>query len=253
MIRGRPQRGTIDFGLEGPIPRDILLLLGALFVTFSLDALVPGGIGFLRLTPDIWLSGALWQLITYPLAAVYGSALGLIISLWVILVFGKQVFFFVGRKAFWRTFFSATVIGGVVAVLVQVILGFTGLATTQFLPFGMMAGQFAVMTVLITGFATLYGNATIYLFFVLPVPARYFIGIEILFAFLSFLASKDFAGFMGVCATVAAAYFLFSGVRPSRLLHEMKLRVLQKWLRFKLKRSRKGSGSGDVVQGPWVN
>ena len=41
------------------------------------------------------------------------------------------------------------------------------------------------------------------LFFVLPIEARWFLGLEVLFAFLGFLNSKDLAGFIGVVSGVA--------------------------------------------------
>jgi hypothetical protein len=60
--------GGGGFGLTGPVPRDIWILLGVVFATFSLrffesTALLPE---FLRLSSAVWQRGFLWQLFTYP-------------------------------------------------------------------------------------------------------------------------------------------------------------------------------------------
>ncbi len=258
MIGSQSRRGTIDFGLDGPIPRDILVLMACLFVTYSLSAFQATLelVAAAQLSRAIWQEGFFWQFVTYPFAAGYGNPLGLILSLWMILVFGKQVYYFVGRKAFWKTFFSSTMAAAGVAVTIQYLMDWAGMSPTFFLPFGMMQGQLIVLTVLITGFATLYGHSTIYLMFVLPVKASWFIGLEILFAFLAFLSSKDLAGFIGICTAVTVAYFLFSGVSPKRFLHEIRLRIQRKLIEARLRRMRKGKGKGGddgVVQGPWVH
>lgn len=249
-------RGPIDFGLDGPYPRDILVLMGVLFATFSLDALAAHWTAPFRLGTEAWESFSVWRVVTYPFFAGYGSALGLIIGLWMILVFGKQVFFYVGRRAFWRTFFIATTGAGLVALLVRFLMDLVGMApaVAPGLGFSLMDGQYMVLTILITGFAVLYGHLTIYLFFVLPVRASWFIGLEILFSFLGFLSSRDLAGFLGVCTAVILTYFLFSGVSPKRFLHEMRLRFQKRLIEARMRRMRKkGGGDGGVVQGPWVN
>lgn len=256
---GPPRRAQVDFGLSGPIPPDILLLMGLTFFSFTLGAfrLTEVAVYLAQLTPRIWTDGFLWQLVTFPFATSYGvGALGLIIGLWMILMFGKQVFFFVGRRVFWRYFFITALVAGMAATITQVLLGLLGLGGAVPVPFALMNGQFFILTFLISGFAALYGHATIYLMFVLPVKASWFVGIEIAFAFLAFLGYHDFAGFIGLCAGVAASYMQFSGRGPARFLHEMRMRLERRWLEYKLRQLKKkggGSGDGGVIQGPWIN
>ncbi|MCG8459652.1 MAG: hypothetical protein MI919_25510, partial [Holophagales bacterium] len=132
MFGDRPGRRQIDLGLGGPVPRDLLVLMGVLFLTFSLSAF-PQSTGrlmeILRLGPDLWQQGFLWQLVTYPFVARYGSGLWLLVALWMVYMFGRSVFFFVGRRHFWRHFFLATLTGGVVAVVAQVLVGLAGAAS----------------------------------------------------------------------------------------------------------------------------
>ena len=61
------------------------------------------------------------------------------------------------------------------------------------------------------GGATINRRATIYLI-ILPIEARWFLGIEVLFAFMGFLVTHDLAGFLGICAAVGATNaFLATG------------------------------------------
>lgn len=252
----RRGRGPIDFGLEGPHPKDILVLIGILFATFSVDALAPHVTALFKLSGDALGSFSLWRVLTYPFVVGHGSTFGLLIGLWMVLIFGKQVFFYVGRRAFWRAFFIASVGAGLVALGVKALLDWMGFAAAAHpqLVFSLMDGQYMVLTVLITGFAVLYGHLTVYLFFILPVRASWFIGLEIVFSFLGFLTSRDLPGFVGSCTAVLLAYFLFSGVSPRRFIHELRLRLHKRLIEARLRRARRrGDGGGGVVQGPWVN
>jgi len=98
----------------------------------------------------------------------------------------------------------AAIGAALVAVVVQFVqnqLGAGGVAA-----FELMQGQRILLAIVIAAFATLWGEATILLFFVLPIKARWFLWLEILFAFIGFLESKDFAGFCGVSAAVFLTY-----------------------------------------------
>ena len=254
-----PRRTQIDFGLSGPSPPDLLLLMGLTFLSFTLGAfnLTAVAVYLIQLTPRIWTDGFLWQLVTFPFATSYGiGGLGLILSLWMMLMFGKQVFYFVGRKIFWRYFFISALVAAMAAVLTQVLLTLVGLGGSVPVPFALMNGQFFILVFLISGFSALYGHATVYLMFVLPVKASWFVGIEIGFAFLAFLGYHDFAGFIGLCAAVLASYMQFSGRGPARFIHEMRMRIERRVLEYKLRQlKKKGGGSGDdsVIKGPWIN
>ena len=59
-----------------------------------------------------------------------------------------------------------------------------------------------LLAIFIAAFATLNRNATILLFFVLPIQARWFLWLEVLFAFIAFLGSHDLPGFLGITTAV---------------------------------------------------
>jgi len=128
-----------------------------------------------------------------------------------------------------------------VAVAVQFVQEMTGAGATGFAAFQLMQGQRILMAIVIAAFATLWGEATILLFFVLPLKARWFLWLEILFAFIGFLESKDFAGFCGICAAVFLTYTGLQRGGVMTLLHTWRKRtevfVLQRRLeRLKKKR-----------------
>jgi len=258
MYGQRPQTRMSGLGgLTGgaPPPRDLLVLLAVVFVTFSLQFFATTRIvpDLLRLSPLVWQLGFLWQLVTYPAIGYGPPSLWFLLELLIAFWFGRDVFWHLGRRRFWRILGLAALAGSLVAVATALLAGAAGgglLAP----PFVLMQGQRTLLAVLVAAFATLYGRATIYLFFVLPIQARWFLPIEILFAFIGFLGTRDLAGFLGICAAVGATWWwLRSGGR--RLdLRETRLRVERWWLDRRLRRLRKRRGftvvEGEGKRGP---
>ncbi len=261
---------TISFGSEAPLSLDIWVLLAVVFATFSMQFFDATAqlLYWLRLTPGVVEHGQLWQLITYPFIGFGSPDLWFLFNLLILFWFSRDVFWALGRRRFWRLLSSAALVAGAVAVLGYLV----GLGSNPHLPpllppFLILQGQHTLLVILIAAFATLHQHATIYLFFVLPVKARWFLWLEILFAFLAFLSSKDFAGFLGVCAAVG---FTYASLQPGGPLQELKrgwlrlkYRVYQGKLRSLQDRRHSGStgprrwpGGGDddnLRQGPWVN
>jgi hypothetical protein len=132
------------------------------------------------------------------------------------------------------------------AVLVNLLQSVAGFSTVN--AFSLMQGQRMLLAVLIAVFATLNGNATILLFFVLPLQAKWFLLLEIVFAFLGFLSSHDLAGFVGLCAAVAATVLVLGPGSWRRGLRELRLKLETWWLRLRLAWLRRRRGFR-VVQG----
>ena len=159
-------------GAAGPPPRDLVVLLGLFFVTFSLQFFetTAGLVGLLKLSRDVWQLGFLWQLGTYAFVATLSSGFWFLLELLIIFWFGRDVYRYLGRRQFWMLLAWGLGTASVTAVGAQLLLDFSGLAGPY--AFVLMQGQRMVLTILIAAFATLYGNATILLFFVLPLKAR---------------------------------------------------------------------------------
>ena len=255
---GRFGGGAATGGLRGPIPPTLWWLLGIVFATFSFQffeatAFIPA---LMRLSPDVWQRGFVWQLVTYPFAGFGAPSFWFLLELFILFLFGRDVLSQLGPRRFWRVLIGATSAAALTAVLVELIMRGLGGAMTA-VPFSLMQGQRLLIVVLIAAFATLYGEATIYLFFVLPIQARWFLALEILFAFMGFLGSQDLAGFLGICAAVGLVVFLL-GQKKLRL-QRLRLELRERYLRLRLLWLKRRRGMG-IVQDeprsdddPWVH
>jgi hypothetical protein len=250
IYRASSQRGAGFGSFAGsgaPVPKDLVGILVALFVTFSLQffegtALIPA---LLRLSPAVF-RGFVWQIFSYPVIGWGGSGLWFLIELLILFWFGRDVFWRLGRQRFWLLLVRAAVGAALVAVgvqLIQMLAGGTGAAT-----FELMQGQRILLAIVIAAFATLWGEATILLFFVLPLKARWFLWLEILFAFIGFLESKDFAGFCGISVAV---FLTYSGLKmggAGGVLHDWRKRIEAFILRQRLERLKR-KRRFDVIDG----
>jgi len=227
---GRGYRTTVDFGFGGPRgrpPQDLVAVLAALFTTFALQffastAIVPA---LLRLTPAVWRAGFLWQPFTYAFVGFGGPSPWILVELFVLYWFGGDVRSRLGRTGFWRLLAWAVPCAAAAAVLVQLAAEAIGGASPTPFPFQLMQGQRMLLVVVISAFATLYGDATILLFFVLPMKARWFLWFSILIGFVAYLGSKDLAGFAGICAGTGITVLVLS---PSRLQRAWRRRWLER-------------------------
>ncbi len=247
-----PQRGFRGMGglTDGPPPpRDLLILIGILFATFSLQ-FFEGARSFLELfslNSGIF-RGYLWQLVSYPFVATPRSGFWFLFELLIVFWFGRTVYNQLGQRRFWQVLLTAAVGAAVVAVIVEWI-AITISPAFNHLPFISMLGQRMILTILIAAFATLNGRATILLFFVLPIKAKWFLWLEIIFAFVFyFLPYKDIGGFLGVCTAVFLAYSSLMPGGPRRVLHNWRKRLEEKILRARLDRMR-SKRRFDVIDG----
>ncbi len=260
-----------------PAPTDLVVIVATVFVTFSLQFFQSTRIlpALLHLTPAVW-AGFLWQLATYPFIGVGGASFWILLELLILYWFGRDVYFRLGRRRFWTTVMVSALTAGVVAEVTYLL---TELVTGSPLPaaFVIMQGQRVLLAIFIAAFATLNRNATILLFFVLPIQASWFLWLEVLFAFIAFLGSHDFPGFLGITTAVLMTWGSLSAGGPRRMLREWRLRAERWRLQQELDRERrrrklkvidggrrgdfgangetKGNGGRDENGrgGPWVN
>jgi membrane associated rhomboid family serine protease len=249
-------------GLTGPIPRDLLVLFGVLFATFSLYHL---GAQFfietyLLLTPAVW-QGYVWQMVTYPFMGIGGFFF--LIGLIFLYMFARDVFYGLGRRHFWRLIFLAAVGAALVALLVDRLMFLANWRPAD--PFTLMQGQSLLWALIVAAYATANWRGTIYLIF-LPIEGRWFLALTILFAFVGFVFTKDFAGFVGICTAVAIGYWYIRSSGKVISLRELRLRLERRWIQWKLDRNKRkrgfrvisgegkrGGGDGEVRKGPWVH
>jgi hypothetical protein len=247
-------------GRWGAPPRDLLLVLATLFVTFSLQFFsatqaVPA---LLRLTPLVWRAGFVWQLVTYPFIGYGGASPWILLELLILYMFGRDAYAGLGRKHFWRLVLSTAVVAGLLALGVEALQGGSGAeAGPPWFP--LLQGQRVLLAILIAAFATANRRATILLFFVLPIEARFFLPLEIVFAFIGYLQTHDLGGFLGICAAVGLSYLYVRDGGFGRGLRQTRLRVERWWLQRKLASARRRrnlrviKGQGDGPRDRWLH
>lgn len=234
--------GGIGGGLTAPVPQDIWILLGVVFATFSLrffasTAWLPA---LLQITPEVWHSGFVWQLGTYAFVGSGQSGIWLLVTLLILYMFAGDVRRRLGKRRFWRLLISAVVVAGVVGAIVQLALDLSAGSAPS--AFTIMQGERMLVAVLIAAFATLAGDAVIYLFFVLPIRAGWFLGLEVVFAFLAFLSTRDLAGMLGIWAAVGYTYFALRGGLRKGGWRDIWLRTQERWFRFRLQQAKRKRG-----------
>jgi hypothetical protein len=217
-------------------------------------------VAVLRLTPLVWQRLWIWQLATYPFIGAGGASFWILLELYFLFSFARDVFDGLGRRHFWRLVMTVSVLSALVAVGVDALTSLTGwLASPE--PFVLMQGQRLLLTIVVAAFATANSRATILFMFILPIEARWFLALEILFAFIGFLQTRDLVGFLGLCAAVGLTYaYIRSGGGRRKGWREMRLRTERWWIEKKLGRMKRKRGlrviSGDKrgdKRGPWVH
>jgi hypothetical protein len=257
---GRISLGGLG-GRWGAPPRDLVIILAVLFVTFALqffDAtrLVPA---LLRLTPLVWRAGFAWQLVTYPFIGYGGASLWILIELLILFLFGRDAYAGLGRKHFWRLVLATAAVSGGLALAVQALGEGGAISQPPESYFPLLQGQRVLLAILVAAFATANRRATILLFFVLPVEARFFLPLEIVFAFIGYLQTRDLGGFLGICAAVGLSYLYVRDGGFGRGLRQTRLRLERWWLQAKLARARRRSGlrvvkdPGAAPRDPWLH
>lgn len=241
--------GGFGAGSGAPVPRDLVAILAALFATFALGAFASTAVipFLLRLSTAVF-SGYVWQIVTYPFIGWAGNGFWFLLELLILFWFGRDVFWRLGRRRFWLLVARAAVGAAVVALLAELVRVWAGGASLGAATFGLMQGQRVLLAITIAAFATLWGEATILLFFVLPIKARWFLWIEVLFAFVAFLDSKDFGGFAGICAAVFLTYSGLQRGGAGTLLHSWRKRAEAYILQRRLDRLRRNRRF-DVIDG----
>jgi membrane associated rhomboid family serine protease len=161
-------RFSFGYGLT-PVIKKLMIIMGAVFL---LQMVVGGQIDFyLGLVPILVLKKYfLWQLATYIfLHGGIGHILFNLLALW---MFGGELENFWGSKKFLIYFFFCGIGAGIVTVI---------FSPNQFIT---VVGASGAIYGILLAFGWLFPNRLIYIYFLFPIPAKYFV---IIFGLLEFL------------------------------------------------------------------
>lgn len=123
---------------------------------------------YLGLTPDLVLSGWVWQLVTYGF--LHGSFMHILFNMLALWMFGSELAEIWGERSFLKFYFLTIVIGGLTTVLASV-LG---------VPQGTVVGASGAIYGLLIAFAITWPNRELLFMLIFPIKAKYFIMIIML-------------------------------------------------------------------------
>jgi membrane associated rhomboid family serine protease len=138
---------------------------------------------YLGLVPGlVWHEFYLWQLLTYMF--LHGGFFHILFNLLALWMFGGELENLWGSRRFLFYFFFCGIGAGIITVLCTMILT----PQYQFIP---VIGASGAIYGILLAFGWLFPNRLIYVYFLFPIPAKYFV---IIFGLIEFFSSIGGAG-----------------------------------------------------------
>jgi len=223
---------TYSFG-PGALTPAIKALIIANVAAFLASLAVPAiTLAFAVIPAKVFTQLAVYQLVTYMfLHGGIGHLLVNMLSLW---MFGTELERRWGTRFFTKYYF----ITGIGAGMTTLLWSISPLPYADQIYFSAMIGASGAIYGVLLAYAMSFPNRPIYMYFVFPIPAKYFVMIIGAITFLSSVGS----GGSGVAHTahlggLIVGYIYLKGLRI-RPLDELKYR----WLRWKMNRARSKFG-----------
>ena len=222
---------SFSFG-PGPLSQALKVLIATNVVLFLAAFAAPELVTIFGLTPrDALLGGRVWQIVTYMF--LHGGVGHLLFNMLALWMFGTELERSWGTRAFLRYYFVVGVAAALSTIMISATLPFaerTFYTTT--------IGASGAIYGLLLAYGLSYPNRPILIYFVFPIPAKYFV--MILGAIALLMSLSDSGG--GIAhlthlGGLAAGYVLLRG-RNLSPANEVRYR----YLRWKMDRARKKFG-----------
>lgn len=239
-----PSSSSYAFG-PGALTPAIKMLIWINVGAFLVNYLVPAMTLRLGLQPQaVFTQFALWQPVTYMFLHSINGVGHILINMLSLWMFGTELERTWGTRFFVKYYFITGIGAGVTTLLLSAL----PLPFANDIYYSVTVGASGAIYGLLLGYGMYFPNRPIYLYFVFPIPAKYFVMIIGAIAFLSSLGGPG----GGVAHTahlggLVVGYFYLKGLR-ARPLDELKYR----WLKWKMGRARSrfdvysgGRSSGD--------
>jgi membrane associated rhomboid family serine protease len=166
-------RFSFGYGLT-PVIKKLLIIMGAMFILQEFVSRMI--IVFLGLIPGlVWYKYFLWQLGTYLF--LHGDIPHILFNLLALWMFGGELESYWGSKKFLFYFFFCGIGAGMVTVICTILF------TPQYQSIPIIGASGAIYGLLLA-FGWLFPNRQIYIYFLFPIPAKYFV---IIFGLLEFV------------------------------------------------------------------
>lgn len=168
-------RFSFGYGMP-PVIKNLMIIMG---IVFLLQMFVSRWVDlYFGLVPVlVWKKYFLWQLVTYIF--LHGGFSHILFNLLALWMFGGELENYWGAKRFLFYFFFCGVGAGICTVV---------LSPSQFVP---TIGASGAIYGLLLAFGWLFPNRLIYIYFLVPIPAKYFV---IIFGLIEFFSSMSGSG-----------------------------------------------------------
>jgi membrane associated rhomboid family serine protease len=218
-------RFSFGYGLT-PAIKNLMIIMGIVFLLQEVVSRMM--VVYLGLLPGfVWYELYLWQLFTYIF--LHGDIPHILFNLLALWMFGGELENLWGSKRFLFYFFFCGIGAGMITVLCTIIL------TPQYQLVPVIGASGAIYGILLA-FGWLFPNRPIYVYFLFPIPAKYFVAI---FGFLEFIYFSRGGG-GGISHITHLGGLLFGFVYMAYPMIRQKLRREY----YKRKWSQKGPGGG---------
>jgi membrane associated rhomboid family serine protease len=217
-------RFSFGYGLP-PVIKKLIIIMAAVFL---LQMFVNGPITiYLGLVPIlVWKKYFLWQLVTYIF--LHGGLSHLLFNLLGLWMFGGELENYWGSRKFLRYFFFCGIGAAVCTVAFHPYQGFP------------VIGASGAIYGLLLAFGWLFPNRLIYIYFLFPIPAKYFV---IIFGLIELYSSSVGTG-GGIAHLTHLGGLLFGLIYMA--YPSIRLRIRREY--YKRKWSQKGPKDGGYIQ-----
>ena len=231
-MRRTPATSSFSYSFgPGPLTPAIKVLIAANVVVFLASLAVPAIKLQLGLSPaDVFGRLAVWQPFTYMF--LHGGLFHILFNMLALWMFGVEL------ERMWGTryFVKFYAVAGVGAAITTLALSFLPFSFGNELYYSLTIGASGAVYGILLGYARYFPDRPIYLYFVFPIPAKYFV---MIIGAVSLLSSMGAAG-GGVAHTthlggLVAAYLYIKGGGRTHIVSEIKYRYL-KWRINKMRR-----------------
>jgi len=218
-------RFSFGYGLT-PAIKNLMIIMGIVFLLQEVVSRMM--VVYLGLLPAlVWHELYLWQLFTYIF--LHGDIPHILFNLLALWMFGGELETLWGSRRFLFYFFFCGIGAGMITVLCTIIL------TPQYQLIPVIGASGAIYGILLA-FGWLFPNRPIYVYFLFPIPAKYFVAI---FGFLEFIYFSRGGG-GGISHITHLGGLLFGFVYMAYPVIRQKIRREY----YKRKWSQKGPGGG---------
>lgn len=225
-----PSSSSYSFG-PGALTPAIKMLISVNVGVYLVNLIVPALTLRLGLQPHaVFTQFALWQPVTYMFLHDTGGVGHILINMLSLWMFGTELERTWGTRFFVKYYF----ITGIGAAVTTLLLSVLPVPFADEIYYSVTVGASGAIYGLLLGYGMYFPNRPIYMYFVFPIPAKYFVMLIGAIAFLSSLGGPG----GGIAHTahlggLLVGYLYLKGLR-ARPLDELKYR----WLKWKMGRAR---------------